>query len=415
MTVGLGRTFTWDGENRPETISKGTSALAFTYAPGNGDRLVKSITHPATGCSGTRTDLVLTPSADSERRTAWTCSAGAWVSKTEWTKYPHVDVKRVGTGAAADAFFLHRDHLATVTRITDIGAGTVETDTYAPYGIRVATLTPGSDGTTPDRTESKGFTGERDDPEVGLLYLHARYYDPKIGVFVSPDTWDVLLPGVGTNRYAYADNDPVNKADRNGHFGQYSWDGATLKIEAPTVFGGRAFTPELQKAFVEAVERSWSIRSPNLNVDVRITEPKPTDLVKPNVVNFAHMYDERSVTLENKRNMTTTANINVDQGSLIGAMVHEFGHLLGLNDAYEDRIGPNGELQSIPKEGWEHNTMGVLNGSVDHRNIKEALSNKNNKEMKSSGKPMDIRPEGIKSEKDSRKGGNSRKDPSSDE
>ena len=28
---------------------------------------------------------------------------------------------------------------------------------------------------------------------------------------------DPTLPGVGTNRYAYAGNDPVNKADPNGH------------------------------------------------------------------------------------------------------------------------------------------------------------------------------------------------------
>lgn len=216
MVSGLSRTFEWDGENRPATIVKGTTSLAIDYAPG-GERLVKSITHPATGCSGTRTDVVVTPSADSERRTSWSCVSGAWVSKTEWTKYPHADVKRVGTGASADTFFLHRDHLATVSRITDIGAATVETDSYKPFGLRTSTLTAGTDGVTPDRAESKGFTGERDDPEVGLLYLHARYYDPKIGIFVSPDTWDPLLPGVGTNRYAYAGNDPVNKADRNGH------------------------------------------------------------------------------------------------------------------------------------------------------------------------------------------------------
>lgn len=35
--------------------------------------------------------------------------------------------------------------------------------------------------------------------------------------FISPDTYDPTLPGVGTNRYAYALNDPVNKADPNGH------------------------------------------------------------------------------------------------------------------------------------------------------------------------------------------------------
>jgi hypothetical protein len=35
--------------------------------------------------------------------------------------------------------------------------------------------------------------------------------------FISPDTWDPTMPGVGTNRYAYSENDPVNKSDPNGH------------------------------------------------------------------------------------------------------------------------------------------------------------------------------------------------------
>jgi RHS repeat-associated protein len=63
----------------------------------------------------------------------------------------------------------------------------------------------------------RGFIGERPDPETGLLYLNARYMDPVLGRFISADDWDTTLPGVGTNRYAYAGNDPVNKADPNGH------------------------------------------------------------------------------------------------------------------------------------------------------------------------------------------------------
>lgn len=35
--------------------------------------------------------------------------------------------------------------------------------------------------------------------------------------FISPDDWDPTKPGVGTNRYAYAGNDPVNNSDPNGH------------------------------------------------------------------------------------------------------------------------------------------------------------------------------------------------------
>lgn len=35
--------------------------------------------------------------------------------------------------------------------------------------------------------------------------------------FISPDTMDPTIPGVGTNRYAYALNDPINSSDPNGH------------------------------------------------------------------------------------------------------------------------------------------------------------------------------------------------------
>ncbi len=41
--------------------------------------------------------------------------------------------------------------------------------------------------------------------------------DPGFGRFISPDDWDPVMEGVGTNRYAYAGNDPVNKSDKNGH------------------------------------------------------------------------------------------------------------------------------------------------------------------------------------------------------
>lgn len=35
--------------------------------------------------------------------------------------------------------------------------------------------------------------------------------------FISPDTLDPTIPGVGTNRYSYSQNDPINKSDPNGH------------------------------------------------------------------------------------------------------------------------------------------------------------------------------------------------------
>ena len=63
--------------------------------------------------------------------------------------------------------------------------------------------------------QTKGYISERFDPETGLQYPHARYYDPDLARFLSPDTWDPILSGVDINRYAYAN--AVNMSDANGH------------------------------------------------------------------------------------------------------------------------------------------------------------------------------------------------------
>ncbi len=41
--------------------------------------------------------------------------------------------------------------------------------------------------------------------------------NPVLARFIQPDWWDPTDPAVGTNRYAYSLNDPVNKSDPNGH------------------------------------------------------------------------------------------------------------------------------------------------------------------------------------------------------
>jgi RHS repeat-associated protein len=102
--------------------------------------------------------------------------------------------------------FLHRDHLNSVKMVTNMAGAVTERTGYAAFGEP-----------KPSTSLPKGFIGERPDPETGMQYLNARYYDPALGRFISPDDWDPTLPGVGTNRYAYAGNDPVNKSDPNGH------------------------------------------------------------------------------------------------------------------------------------------------------------------------------------------------------
>jgi RHS repeat-associated protein len=57
-------------------------------------------------------------------------------------------------------------------------------------------------------------SGEQYDPDLGLYYLRARYYNPVTGRFLNVDP----MAGDGQRRYEYAAANPVNRADPSGRF-----------------------------------------------------------------------------------------------------------------------------------------------------------------------------------------------------
>jgi RHS repeat-associated protein len=204
-TSGGATTVTYDGENR--LVQDATSS--FVYAP-DGSRLKKTV-------NGTTTLYV----GDD-----WEVTGG--VS----TYYLPGDA--VMTGGVVS--WLHRDVLGSVRLTTNAAGATVQRAQYRPYGERleaVATL-----------MTSKGFIGERND-ETGLVYLHARYLNPYLGRFITPDpSPDPTQPGVGLNRYAYAGDSPIVNLDTSGLM--YDFRNAYAGVEGfgigysgpPREFGG---------------------------------------------------------------------------------------------------------------------------------------------------------------------------------
>jgi RHS repeat-associated protein len=61
------------------------------------------------------------------------------------------------------------------------------------------------------------FAGKRLDPETGLIYFGARYYDPELGRWMTPDPAGFID---GPNRFAYVNNNPISGLDQ---FGLFSW------------------------------------------------------------------------------------------------------------------------------------------------------------------------------------------------
>ena len=142
-------------------------------------------------------------------------------SLEEISVYPLPNVKitysEVASAAVETVTYLHTDQLGSIRAITDGDGDLAVRRNYHPFGEisldqqdAPALALPGED---------KGFVGERFDAAAGLQYLNARYYDPALGLFTSPDWFEVTEAGVGTHRYSYSGNDPVNTLDAGGNQG----------------------------------------------------------------------------------------------------------------------------------------------------------------------------------------------------
>jgi RHS repeat-associated protein len=106
------------------------------------------------------------------------------------------------TSGAVD--YLHHDINGTTRVLTD-DTGTVEaTASYDPYGS--PTTHTGTAGT------AFGYAGEYTDPDTGLVYLRARYYDPQTAQFLTRDP----LEATTQQPYQYVGGDPLDARDPSG-------------------------------------------------------------------------------------------------------------------------------------------------------------------------------------------------------
>jgi RHS repeat-associated protein len=184
-----------------------------------------------------------------------------------WTKYVHPDAVTVGTGGSAITTWLTRDHSQSIRLRTDASGALIEAGFYRPYGEPASAPPPGP------LTLSRSYIGEKRDPETGLLYLNARYLDPALGRFISPDWFDPTQAGVGTNRYAYAENDPINKSDPNGHIdffvGGYRDRVTQIVLSYEATYSAqhpdrqvRYFDRNQTRELAEAIRQSQSLKEP---------------------------------------------------------------------------------------------------------------------------------------------------------
>jgi RHS repeat-associated protein len=148
----------------------------------------------------------------------WTASNGLWSCTKDYVYRGGVLLASItDPGVAEQRTHVHVDHLNTPRLLTDDDGRKVSVHTYWPFGIEAK----GSDRDA----ETHKFTGhERDFAASGsandLDYMHARYYGPTMGRFLSIDpnldTKRAAATPQSWNRYSYAKNAPINLVDPDG-------------------------------------------------------------------------------------------------------------------------------------------------------------------------------------------------------
>ncbi|MBI4846532.1 MAG: hypothetical protein HY810_08735 [Candidatus Omnitrophica bacterium] len=158
----------------------------------------------------------------------------AGVTLSAYTKIPQAPGGIGGLVSSTDGtntVYYHCLHLGNVNQITDQTGSVIQTYDYDAFGNIVL-----QSGMLSDvyRYKTKEYSAD-----TGLIYFGARYYNPLLGRFITPDPLGMVD---GTNLYLYCQNDPVNLIDAWGECWTDMWRTldriADILIIADIVAGG---------------------------------------------------------------------------------------------------------------------------------------------------------------------------------
>ena len=253
---GTRRTITWNEENRVKQIDDNGKSTYFLYDDA-GERVVKRGQHGESiyvnrfysirsGELGTKSvyagetrvvsKLVKTPPTNTANTTASTTTSPGTATIPGEQGLDNGRGKKLGiikrlpdgytTGVnppvEKDEFYYHGDHLGSSNMITDAYGAVYQHLEYFPYGETWIEEGGSYGGNTPGYK----FTGKELDPETGLYYFGARYYDSKLTVWISDDPafGDHIYKGHGRGvfisknlaLYQYSFQNPLTYVDPNG-------------------------------------------------------------------------------------------------------------------------------------------------------------------------------------------------------
>jgi RHS repeat-associated protein len=190
--------YEYDYENRLVKVTKdGDMVAAYTYN-GEGKRIVSTEKGVTTYYLYDGNNAVI--ERDSQGQTTAHYTRGLAISG---------GIGGIVSRRAGTVSYYHYDALGNVVNLTDSSGNTIISYTYDAFGN---VLSQSGSSANPYQ-----FSTKECNAEIGLTYFGARYYDPRIGRFITPDPLGFID---GPNLYVYVNNNPVNLIDPWGLCGE---------------------------------------------------------------------------------------------------------------------------------------------------------------------------------------------------
>jgi RHS repeat-associated protein len=200
MTERLGQTLTWDGLSNLTTLTQGSTTTTYLYDDA-GQRYAVLTASTQTGVDPTAT-IYMGAWEATDPDASDNAATGVSV-----TRYYTAGGTQLASKTTGGTLLVTLGDIQGSAQLTIGPSGTTGTNAYTPYGAKRTTAAP--------LTPGHGWLNQIADT-TGLTYLNARYYDPTLGRFISPDP--ILNPADPRtlDPYRYADNNPVLFSDANG-------------------------------------------------------------------------------------------------------------------------------------------------------------------------------------------------------
>lgn len=197
-TTDSTQTYSYDQEERVTSITPSSgSTLKYGY-DGLGNRLYKTV--------GTTTTRFVNDIYGSLPNVI--AETNSLNSIQKYYLYGEDMISQGGSSSNSRQYFLP-DAQGNVRFVTDSNGNKIRSVNYDPFGnVR-------SENGTSDTNYR--FSREQSDPESGMYFLRARYYDPQTGRFITKDPLKGDLADTQSqNPYTYSYNNPLNLSDPSG-------------------------------------------------------------------------------------------------------------------------------------------------------------------------------------------------------